>query len=169
MAMENDVTAPLREAFARRTGTSPDDWFCTFKARYGMREVFSGVREVLGAGNVVTTLFTGCTAVDSILSAGMAARYAQVADATLSIDDASLELGDDDRAVLLQNSYGMIDAAVTARIAAKAHEAGAILVEDSAHCLSRMARGADGSPIADVSVHSFGIEKTFSDIYFGGA
>lgn len=169
MATENDVTAPLREAFARRTGTSPDDWFCTFKARYGMREVFSGVREVLGAGNVVTTLFTGCTAVDSILSAGMAARYAQVADATLSIDGAALELGDDDRAVLLQNSYGMIDAAVTARIAAKAHGAGAILVEDSAHCLSRMARGADGSPIADVSVHSFGIEKTFSDIYFGGA
>lgn len=169
MTDKTDVTAPLREAFAQRTDTSPDDWFCTFKARYGMREAFSAVRDVAGDGLVVTTLFTGCTAVDSILAAGMGVGYADISDATLSVDAARLEVGPEVRAVLLQNSYGMVDEAVTRAIADKAHAAGAILVEDSAHCLSRMARDADGRPVADVSVHSFGIEKTFSDIYFGGA
>lgn len=167
--MPSDVTEPLRAAFAERTGTSPDDWFCTFKARYGMREAFSAVRGTLGDGSVVTTLFTGCTAVDSILAAGLGARYADISDATLSVDANALELGEGDRAVLLQNSYGMVDAEVTRRIAEKAHDAGTILVEDSAHCLSRMARDEGGRPVADVSIHSFGIEKTFSDIYFGGA
>jgi len=169
MTVKTDVTAPLREAFAQRTDTSPDDWFCTFKARYGMREAFSAVRDVAGDGRVLTTLFTGCTAVDSILAAGMGVGYATIDGATLSVDAALLEVGPEVRAVLLQNSYGMVDEAVTRTIADKAHAAGAILVEDSAHCLSRMARDADGRPVADVSIHSFGIEKTFSDIYFGGA
>ncbi|MBE6478965.1 MAG: DegT/DnrJ/EryC1/StrS aminotransferase family protein, partial [Olsenella sp.] len=169
MTVKTDVTAPLREAFAQRTDTSPDDWFCTFKARYGMREAFSAVRDVAGDGRVLTTLFTGCTAVDSILAAGMGVGYAAIDGATLSVDAALLEVGPEVRAVLLQNSYGMVDEAVTRTIADKAHAAGAILVEDSAHCLSRMARDADGRPVADVSIHSFGIEKTFSDIYFGGA
>ena len=127
--MASDVTAPLREAFAQRTGTSPDDWFCTFKARYGMREAFSATRGVLGDGCVVTTLFTGCTAVDSILAAGLKARYAEISDAMLSVDADALELGADVRAVLLQNSYGMVDATATQRIADKAHAAGAILVQ----------------------------------------
>jgi len=61
----------LREAFAERTGTRARDWHLVFKARYGMREVFRTLREQRGDGAVVTTLFTGCTAVDSITSAGL--------------------------------------------------------------------------------------------------
>ena len=43
-----------------------------------------------------------------------------------------------------------------------------MLVEDAAHCPGRMARGADGAPVADVSIHSFGAEKMLPT-KFGGA
>ena len=53
-------------------------------------------------------------------------------------------------------------------VAGAAREAGALVVEDSAHCVGRMARGADGAPLADISVHSFGAEKMLPT-KFGGA
>lgn len=45
---------------------------------------------------------------------------------------------------------------------------GALLVEDCAHCVTRMARDAAGWPLADISVHSFGVEKMLPT-RFGGA
>ena len=172
MAASQDLaarSAELCELLARRTGTRAADWHLVFKARYGMREVFRALGQVRGQGQVVTTLCTGCTAADSIISAGMVPAYAALSPATLGIDVAALELAPSTRAVLLQHSYGMVDDAAAQACAAKARAAGAILVEDSAHCLARMARDAQGHPVADVSVHSFGIEKTFSNICFGGA
>ena len=172
MASNNDaspVFEELKRAFAQRTGTSEEDWFLVFKARYGMRECFAAMRDVHGDGRVVTTLFTGCTAVDSIIAAGLDPYYAPIAPATLSVDVQVLELPEQTRALLLQHSYGMIDETATRLAAQRAHDAGALLVEDSAHCLARMARDEAGEPLADISIHSFGIEKTFSNLYFGGA
>ena len=57
---------------------------------------------------------------------------------------------------------------IAAALARAAHGAGAILVEDCAHCVGRMARDAAGEPLADVSVHSFGVEKMLRTS-FGGA
>ena len=158
----------LREAFAERTGTRARDWHLVFKARYGMREVFRTLREQRGDGAVVTTLFTGCTAVDSITSAGLRPAYAAIDPATLTVDAEALEVGANVRAVIDQHSYGMIDAQKSARCAEKAHAAGALYVEDSAHCLARMARDASGAPLADISIHSIGIEKQLG-VGFGGA
>ena len=167
MAGKSPRLEELREAFARRTHTSAQDWFPVFKARYGMREVFRAAADVHGDGSVVTTLFTGCTAVDSIISAGLSPRYDAIDPATLTVDTGALVLGASVRAVILQNSYGIIDERASAECAVKTHEAGALFMEDSAHCVMRMARDAEGRPLADVSIHSLGIEKQFS-IGFGG-
>ena len=83
---EPEEFAALRDAFAQRTGTQAEDWHLVFKARYGMRETFSALRGIHGDGEVVTTLFTGCTAVDSIIAAGLTPRYATINPATLGMD-----------------------------------------------------------------------------------
>lgn len=171
MAQSNTTESALvhlREALAQRTGTRACDWHLVFKARYGMREVFRTLREVRGEGHVVTTLFTGCTAADSIVASGLAPAYADIDPATLTVDAQALEVDENVRAVIVQHSYGMIDCAKTAACAAKAHTAGALVVEDSAHCVTRMARDAAGKPIADISIHSMGIEKQLG-VGFGGA
>lgn len=163
-----DALWNLREAFARRTGTHARDWHLVFKARYGMREVFRTLREERGDGRVVTTLFTGCTAVDSITSSGLTPGYADIDPAILTVDAEALALDGAVHAVIDQHSYGMIDEAKSAACAAKAHAAGALYVEDSAHCVARMARDASGAPLADISIHSIGIEKQLG-VGFGGA
>ena len=127
MASNNDaspVFEELKRAFAQRTGTSEEDWFLVFKARYGMRECFAAMRDVHGDGRVVTTLFTGCTAVDSIIAAGLDPYYAPIAPATLSVDVQALEMPEQTRALLLQHSYGMIDETATRLAAQRAHRVG---------------------------------------------
>ncbi|MDO4797856.1 MAG: DegT/DnrJ/EryC1/StrS family aminotransferase [Coriobacteriales bacterium] len=169
----DDRTVPelgiLAHVMASRTQTRAQDWFCVYKARYGMQVVFDALREERGEGFVVTQLLTCCTAVDPILAAGLVPRYGEVSATTFALDASKLELGSDTRAVVLQHTHGIIDANADATLARMAHEAGALLIEDSAHCVARLSRGADGQPIADVSVHSFGVEKMLPGCYFGGA
>lgn len=172
--MSNDArTAPelgiLAHVLASRTQTRAQDWFCVYKARYGMQVVFDALREERGQGTVTTQLLTCCTAVDPILVAGLTPTYGEVSATTFALDVDKLDLGEDVRAVVLQHTHGIIDEAADARLAAKAHEAGALLIEDSAHCVTRLSRGEDGEPLADVSVHSFGVEKMLPGCYFGGA
>ncbi len=114
-----DALWNLREAFAQRTGTHARDWHLVFKARYGMREVFRTLREERGDGRVVTTLFTGCTAVDSITSSGLAPSYADIDPAILTVDAEALALDESVRAVIDQHSYGMIDEAKSAACAGR--------------------------------------------------
>lgn len=167
--MNRSASSELKALFAERTGTHASEWHLVFKARYGMREVFAALRDVYGDGDVATTLFTGCTAVDSIISSGLRPRYADIEFDTLGMSAARFEASTDDRAAIVQHTYGLIDTAACTAIARKIHDAGGLFVEDSAHCLARMVRGDDGLPMADISIHSFGIEKTFSNLHFGGA
>lgn len=155
-------------ALARRTGTSPADWFGVFKARYGMQVVFEALGAARGAGDVVTQAFTCSTAVDPILVAGLRPVYADVARDNVAIDASALAVPTAARAVVLQHTFGIVDTANAERLRASAHAAGALLVEDAAHCAGRMATGADGVPLADVSIHSFGVEKMLPT-RFGGA
>ncbi|MCM3535644.1 MULTISPECIES: DegT/DnrJ/EryC1/StrS family aminotransferase [Cellulosimicrobium] len=161
-----DATAT--RMLADRTGTDPADWFLVFKARYGMEVVFRALAEARGPGDVVTQVFTCSTAVDPVLVAGLRPVYAEVSPATVAIDPDRLAVGPGTRAVVLQNTFGIVDEPAARRLRDAARSVGALLVEDSAHCVGRLARDADGTPVADVSFHSFGVEKLLPT-RFGGA
>ena len=158
----------LRRELAARTGTEPGDWHLVYKARYGMQAAFEALRDAHGPGSVVTQLFTCLTAVVPVLAAGLEPAYRDVSARTAALDPERLSLPADACAVVAQHTYGLIDDAQTAELARLAHAAGAALVEDCAHCVCRLARDASGAPLADVSVHSFGIEKILPT-HFGGA
>ncbi|QIK83637.1 DegT/DnrJ/EryC1/StrS family aminotransferase [Sanguibacter sp. HDW7] len=164
---QHDTTTVTQE-LARRTGTEPGDWFLVHKARYGMEVVLRALAEHRGAGDVVTQILTCATAVDPILVAGHAAVHADVDPGSLAIDPARLDVGERTRAVVLQHTFGIVDDAAARGLRAAADGIGALLLEDSAHCVGRMARDAAGRPYADVSIHSFGVEKMLST-RFGGA
>lgn len=153
---------------ARRTGTDPADWFLVFKARYGMQVVLEQLAAVRGSGEVATQILTCATAVDPVLVAGHTPVYADIDAGTAAIDPARLETNDRTRAVVLQHTFGIVDTATALALRTAADAAGALLLEDAAHCVGRVATTQDGAPVADVSVHSFGIEKMLPT-RFGGA
>jgi len=164
----DSVSAEATRMLAGRTGTDPGDWYLVFKARYGMQVAFRAMADERGPGDVVTQIFTCSTAVDPILAAGLHPVYAEVSPTTVAIDPDRLAVGAKTRGVVLQHTFGIIDDAAGLRVREAAVAAGAVLVEDSSHCVGRMARGRDGVPVADVSIHSFGVEKMLRT-RFGGA
>lgn len=183
--MKSTEIERLRVALADRTGTSTDDWYLTFKARYGMATVFAALKTVSDSAladsnndsgslakppaRVVTQLYTCCTAVDPVIVTGFAPKYAEINVDTLSIDPYALVLNDCDRALILQHTFGIIDHDADRVLATRAREADVILMEDSAHCLARLSRSEEGEPLADISFHSFGVEKIATSTRFGGA
>ncbi len=158
----------IAEILAGLTGTRPQDWYLTFKARHAMLLAFRAVRGQMGPGTVVTQLLTCCTAVDPIIAADLTPRYAEVSRCAASICPEKLSLLPDDRAVVLQHTYGLIDETDSENLVRIAHEAGLPVIEDCAHCVGRMARGRGSAPLADISVHSFGVAKML-DSQYGGA
>ena len=165
MTRQSDAVTKM---LAARTGTQPADWFLVHKARYGMQVVFAALADLRGVGDVVTQVLTCCTAVDPVLVAGLRPVYAEVSPDSVAIDPERLALGGATRAVVLQNTFGLVDDERAALLRERAHGAGALLVEDSAHCVGTLARDDDGAPVADVSIHSFGAEKMLPT-RFGGA
>jgi dTDP-4-amino-4,6-dideoxygalactose transaminase len=158
----------LAQMLAERTGTRAEDWYLTYRARHGMLAAFRALAAVSDSTEVATQLFTCCTAVDPILAAGLTPVYGEVSDATCSLDPARLELSPSTLAVMLQHTFGIVNDASSIELARVAHGVGALVVEDCAHCVARMARDVDGKPVADFSVHSFGVEKMLSTLH-GGA
>ena len=144
----------VRAALARETGTRPQDWWLVSKARHALTVVLGA----LEPGEVITQPMTCLTAVAPIPSAGHEPRYADLDPATLALDPASVQglVGERTRAVVGQHSFG---AAAPLRRLRDALPSEVLLVEDSAHCVAELARDAEGAPVADVSVHSFGVEK----------
>lgn len=164
---DSDLERAMREGLALKTGTDPEDWFLTFRGRHALQVAFRTIARERGAGEVVTQLFTCCTAVDPVVASGLVPRYGDLGARTLALDPVKLPVGEATRAVVDQHTFGIIDAASSCALRAKAHEVGAVLVEDSAHCATRFAREGD-LPIADVSIHSFGVGK-MAATDFGGA
>lgn len=148
------LQADVRARLALATATDADDWHLVSKARHALLLVL----RQLEAGEVVTMPLTCLTAVAPVLSAGHQPRYADLDPATLALDPASVAgvISGSTRVVLAQHSFGA--AAPLAEIRAAVGD-DVLLVEDAAHCLGEMAVGDDGRPVADVSVHSFGVEK----------
>lgn len=164
-----DEAARLTQRLAEATGTDAADWFPVYKARYGMAVVFEALAATDPAvRTVITQPFTCCTAVDPILVAGLTPLYGDIDADTISLDPAKLPLEPGVGAVVLQHSFGIIDDDSSRALVEKVHGAGAWVVEDSAHCATRMARDDQDRPVADVSVHSFGAEK-MCRTSFGGA
>lgn len=116
---------------------------------------------------VVTQLFTCCTAVDPITAAGLVPVFGDIDPDTLALSVDGLPVGEKTCAVMLQHTCGLMSAK-DAALAEAARRAGALVLEDCAHCVGRMATGADGKPLADLSFHSFGVEKMLPT-HFGGA
>lgn len=162
-----EATTTLKAELARRSGTNADDWYPTFRARHAMQAVLSAIRAVRGDGEVVTQLLTCCTAVDPIIQSGLTPRYADISADTLMLEPSTLQLGNTTRAVMMQHTFGLFDAAAEQALVDAAHRSGAVALEDSAHCACHLST-RDGASLADVSFHSFGVQKMASSD-FGAA
>jgi dTDP-4-amino-4,6-dideoxygalactose transaminase len=159
----------LRQRLASITVTQAADWFPVFKARYGMLAAFEAIAATRPERRaVVTQTLTCSTAVDPIIVAGLTPIYAEVSPVTFSIDPAALTLPDAAAALVIQHTFGVVAEADAGLLAEAAAAGGAVVVEDSAHCVTRMTRDSGGAPLADVSIHSFGVEKMLPT-KFGGA
>lgn len=163
-----DDESRVRELLAQLSGTEPQDWHLVFKARYGMLVVFEQLAAAQGKGEVLTQAFTCLTAVNPIVSAGLTPRYVDIEESSLMMDPELVAIQGHTRAVVMQHTFGIMAEERSLALAEKVHSGGCILVEDSAHCLTEMTRNANGIPVADVSVHSFGVEKLLPT-RFGGA
>lgn len=165
---KNAEQANIRRMLAEHSGTDPEDWYLVFRARYGLEVIFRALQQQRGSGTVLTQLFTCATAVNPILTAGLTPVYGDISADTVALDPGRLPEVHDLRAVVLQNTFGIISGETASALRAFADSSEALLVEDSAHCAGRMARTDGGHPLADVSVHSFGAEKILPTAY-GGA
>lgn len=163
-----DAGRELRRVLAARSGTEPQDWFVLFRARHGMLQVLRELAALRGTGSVLTQLLTCCTAVDPIIAAGHVPVYGDVSPDSYALDAATLPATRDLRALVMQHSFGLVDAPGARALRAEADRRGALLMEDCAHCVGRLATDGDGRPLADVSIHSFGVEKMLPT-HFGGA
>ena len=158
----------IRKKLAALSDTKAEDWHLCLKARFGMALVFEAIRDKLGAGEVITTPYTCITAVNPILVAGLTPVYHDIDPSILSTGkpDDKLCKGKT-KAIVMQHTLGMIGDKSSLRKYADKHKL--ILVEDAAHCISRFARDKDNNILADISVHSFGVEKVLTGTKFGGA
>ncbi len=158
----------VRRRLAELSGTRPEDWYLVFKARYGMKVVFEQLFSFAGPGDVVTQAFTCATAVDPITASGLDPVYVDVDPETIMVDPNLVQPTERTRALVMQHTFGIMAPEQSRALAQVARDNDLLLVEDSAHCLSKIALDEAGRPLADVSVHSFGIEKLLPT-RFGGA
>ena len=158
MSYSNDE-AEVKKRLAAISNTDAEDWYLVFKARYGMEVAFREIRQAMGDGSVLTQAFTCSTAVSPIITAGLTPRYADIETSTMMIDPDKMEWSEGTRAVVVQHTFGIAAAKSSAAVASKSRDWGAVVVEDSAHALGMIVRDSNGRPVADVSIHSFGVEK----------
>lgn len=158
----------IREKLAKLSNTNAEDWHLCLKARFGMALVFEAIRDELGAGEVITTPYTCITSINPILVAGLTPVYHEIDASILSTGKpADKYFKGKTRAIVMQNTVGIIGDKTNIRKYADKHNL--ILVEDSAHCITRFARDKDDKILADISIHSFGVEKVLTGTKFGGA
>lgn len=159
------LTRDIRAELARITKTQEHDWFLVYRARYGMETVLRTLADHSGAGEVITQPFTCTTALNPIMSAGHRPMYIDTSYHDLSLDTSKLRADESSRVIIMQHSFGMESDVTNAREFADHHKL--LVIEDSAHQLGLLAKN-NGSFLADVSVHSFGVEKLLPT-KFGGA
>ena len=167
MSFEESSKA-VRQKLAKMTDTDPNDWYLCMKARFGMALVFNALRDIKGYGDVITTPYTCITSINPILTSGLKPVYADIDPEFLSTTSVKSALvRPRTLALVMQHTLGMIGDKT--KLAKFAEDRNLLLVEDSAHCVTRMARTKSGRILADVSIHSFGVEKVLTTTKFGGA
>ena len=167
MSFEESSKA-VRQKLAKMTDTDPNDWYLCMKARFGMALVFNALRDIKGYGDVITTPYTCITSINPILTSGLKPVYADIDPEFLSTASVKSALvRPRTLALVMQHTLGMIGDKT--KLAKFAEDRNLLLVEDSAHCVTRMARTKSGRILADVSIHSFGVEKVLTTTKFGGA
>ena len=164
----NQSNLAIRKLLAKYSNTDPDDWFLTFKTRFGMAVAMQSIYDIYGHGEVITQPYTCITAVNPILVANLKPVYADIDPKTLSLTNPEKLYSDKTLAVVMQHTLGIISENSN-EIAKFAQKHRLILFEDSAHCATRMATNSSGEPLADISIHSFGVEKVLQNTKFGGA
>ena len=158
----------IREQLAKISDTNAEDWHLCLKARFGMTIVFEAIRDQLGTGEVITTPYTCITSVNPILVAGLTPVYNDIDPSLLSTGKPNEKLiKSKTRAIVMQHTLGIIGDKSKLRKVADKHKI--LLIEDSAHCVTRFARDLNNEILADISVHSFGVEKVLTGTKFGGA
>lgn len=158
----------IREKLAKLSDTNAEDWHLCLKARFGMALVFEAIRDRMGAGEVITTPYTCITSINPILVAGLTPVYHDIDKKILSTGkpDDKLCKGKT-KAIVMQHTLGIIGDKTALRKYADKHKI--LLIEDAAHCVTRFARDEKDNILADISVHSFGVEKILTGTKFGGA
>lgn len=164
----NQSNLAIRKLLAKYSNTDPDDWFLTFKTRFGIAVVFQAIYDIYGHGEVITHPYTCITAVNPILAGNLKPVYTDIDPATLSLSHPEKLYNNKTLAVVMQHTLGIMGDKAE-KIADFAQKHRLILFEDSAHCLTRMATDTKGNVISDVSAHSFGVEKVLQNTKFGGA
>lgn len=162
--MASHPCATLARRLAQATHTRASEWIILERAREGMQLAFSA----LSGGSVVTQAFTCLTAVTPIVASGLHPIYADISPRTYAIDPRRLTIPHQAAAIVYQHTFGILDTQAARSVFDHARSRGLLCIEDSAHCLARMARDEDGHPLADLSVHSFGAEK-MTATHAGGA
>ncbi|WP_162803070.1 DegT/DnrJ/EryC1/StrS family aminotransferase [Ornithinimicrobium avium] len=147
--------AALRRALAGLSGTDPADWHLVGKVQHALLVVLRAVARQSGPGEAVVQPFAPVSALAPVVSAGLRPSWADVDRDTLSMDPATVPraLTPTTRALVARHTFG--PAAPLARLRGFLPQ-DVLLVEDSSHCLGHLARGEDGEPVADVSVHDLG-------------
>ena len=147
--------AELRAALAELSGTDPADWHLVGHVRHALLVVLRTVARQAGPGEAVVQPFAPVSALAPVLSAGLRPSWADVDRDTLAMDPATVPgaLTPATRVLVARHTFAA--AAPVARLRSFLPD-GVLLVEDSSHCLGHLARGADGQPVADVSVHDLG-------------
>lgn len=178
MARKNNESEErdLRTVMAQRTSTDSKDWFLTFRAREAIEIVCDTLKQQYGRGFAMLQPFTCSTVPEAVIAGGLTPFYADISTEDLSIDPEAagraLEDHSDIRAVVVQHTYGIINNENVIRLkdtVTSHHKVSEdiekdtahrpLLIEDCAHCAGRMSIDAGGKPLADISVHSFGVEK----------
>lgn len=158
----------IRKQLASYSDTKPEDWFLCLKARFGMALVFEAIRDQYHTGSIITTPYTCITAINPILVAGLTPIYHDINPEILSTGKPDEKyFKPNTRAIVMQHTLGMIGDKTNIRRFADKHNL--LVIEDAAHCITRFARDKDEKIIADISAHSFGVEKILTGTKFGGA
>ena len=185
----------LATFFAKRTGTHSEDWYPLWQARYGFLAIGQALSDVSTIKSqatdrlddpptVLTQAFTCATAVQPFLAAGLHVQLAPVDPGTLSlpypqvVQQYAKQTGQKPAAVVVQRTFGLIPPGKTPsqgrgeetsqgrgqETSQGPNPPSLLFIEDCAHSLARL-----GPVLADVSVHSFGFEKTLPTTRFGAA